>query len=126
MFLNVYGRVSTCPVVLPHYIVWQILLSGGGVLFFWLQLDKLQRDFADEQSRYLRELEASSKDVQRLTCESQKQSLQAKEEASLEAARLQEELERAIRVHQSQVWLCFVCVERCNPKNSEGYIKGLL
>ncbi|KAG5284188.1 hypothetical protein AALO_G00023890 [Alosa alosa] len=67
------------------------------------QLDKLQRDFSEERNRYLRELEASCKDVQRLTCESQKQSVQAKEEASLEAARLREELERAVQTHQSQI-----------------------
>ncbi|XP_012674995.2 coiled-coil alpha-helical rod protein 1 [Clupea harengus] len=67
------------------------------------QLDKLQRDFSEERNRYLREQEASSKDVQRLTCESQKQSLQAKQETILEASRLREELERAIRTHQSQM-----------------------
>ncbi|XP_062392823.1 coiled-coil alpha-helical rod protein 1 [Sardina pilchardus] len=67
------------------------------------QLDKLQRDFSEERNRYLRELEASCKDVQRLTCESQKLSVQAKEEASLEAGRLREQLERAVQTHQSQI-----------------------
>ncbi|KAL2095189.1 hypothetical protein ACEWY4_009908 [Coilia grayii] len=67
------------------------------------QLDKLQRDVSEERSKYLRDLEACRQDVQRLTCESRKQSLQAKEEASSEAARLQEELEEAIETHQSQI-----------------------
>ncbi|XP_063050057.1 coiled-coil alpha-helical rod protein 1-like, partial [Engraulis encrasicolus] len=67
------------------------------------QLDKLQNDYAEERNKYLRDLEACRQDVQRLTCETQKRSLRAKEEATLEAARLREELEEAMESHQSQI-----------------------